>query len=315
MSNPPQDVLTSCLEAVSKTMLSVGSGDGSQQKALVERGIIHLHVTFYDSKQQLLRKYPHAAETLEYLEKHCSEPPKYQVDATQLDEIYPPISFDLVFFTFPHTGVSNNDRSKNIETNQTLLRGFLLAASKVVKPTGEVQVTLKTGHHYEQWKLPDMLERSMGLKLRSRHKFDPSMFPGYHHRLTVGMQGNLKVVPDKGGARVFVFEPAAAQREGTASPAPLFAGKWLTIVSSPRGGYAWTDEEVQACLVERMSSSSAIPRDVLELRRTFDEPIPDTRQLNRVLYAMEKSKITKRHPPGNSKKNKKPRFSLNDESS
>lgn len=41
-----KDVLTTCLKAVQKSMLSVGSGDGSQQEALVRAGLKNLQVTF-----------------------------------------------------------------------------------------------------------------------------------------------------------------------------------------------------------------------------------------------------------------------------
>jgi hypothetical protein len=40
------------------SVLSVGSGDGSQQVATLRAGHINLVTTFYDSKAEVLRKYP-----------------------------------------------------------------------------------------------------------------------------------------------------------------------------------------------------------------------------------------------------------------
>ncbi|KAL3904210.1 MAG: hypothetical protein SGILL_010155, partial [Bacillariaceae sp.] len=143
-----KDVLTECLEAVKKDILSVGSGDGSQQAAIVREGLKRLQVTFYDSRSTVLLKYPHAKSSLELLEKECAIPPKYQVDATKIDQLYEAASFDLIFFTFPHTGVSNNS-AHNVTSNQTLLRGFHKAARNLIKKEGEIQITLKNGQHYD----------------------------------------------------------------------------------------------------------------------------------------------------------------------
>ena len=123
------DVLTASLEAVEKSMLSVGSGDGTQQVAIVRRGLKNLQATFYDTQSQVLRKYPTAKQAIQYLKKECAHPPRFEVDATKLDSIYSSASFDLIFFTFPHTGVKNSD-PRNIESNQRLLRSFLGAASR-----------------------------------------------------------------------------------------------------------------------------------------------------------------------------------------
>ena len=305
-----QDVLTSSMKALERTMLSVGSGDGSQQKAIVERGLRNLQVTFYDCKERLLQKYPHAQSILAYLEQNCTHAPKYQFDATQIHELYHPNSFDLVFFTFPHTEMSNND-PLNIETHQTLLKDFLNSASQVLKPQGQIQITLGNGSHYQQWRLPALLKESMKLQLLSVKEFDPSEYPGYKHRLTKGMAGNLKVVPDKHGAKVYIFSPDQSRCQSDESP-PLPARLEIWVpppVQSPPPPppprVAWTDIEVQERLVQRLD---AAPRDVLELRRTFAEPLPETRQMNRILYAMDRIGLAQRHD-AKAQGKKKPRWS------
>ena len=309
-SQTTKDVLTQCMDALGKEMLSIGSGDGSQQAAIVKKGLRRLQVTFYDRREVVLMKYPHSKETLEYLEKNCETTPRFNVDATKIDEIYKPESFDLIFFTFPHTGVPNDTRT-NISSNQTLLRGFLKAASKLLRSGGEIQVTLKNGHPYEQWKLPSLLDEKFGLTFQSTHTFEPNLFPGYKHRLTKGMNGSLKVVPNKNGAKVHVFtRPQRQSNNDTTSRTGgqlLFEGKLLTIVEPSIEGI-WDDQELWAETISVLKHFKT-PKNVLEIRRTFDPP-PDTRQLNRVVYNMEREGIVQRHPPSSSTKSKKPRWKL-----
>jgi hypothetical protein len=301
---PNKDVLTACLEAVQKSMLSVGSGDGSQQEAIVQSGLKNLQVTFYDSKTQVLQKYPHATRTLAILEQLCDTPLRFQVDATKLDQMYKPSSFDLIFFTFPHTGIANNS-PQCVESNQRLLKFFLRMASKLLKPDGEIQITLKNGECYERWNLPGLLKKDAGLKLESTHPLDKSMFPGYKHRLTNGTDGKIKEVIDKSGARVYVF--GCSSSTSTNSPQQAcFAGKSLTVVQQSRTPQTWTDDELWVEIYVVLESFCA-PSNVLDIRRQVT-PQPDTRQMNRVIYSMEQSGIVQRHPPGS--KSQKPRWTL-----
>ena len=80
--NAKMSKLAACIAAASKRILSVGSGDGSQQAATVRAGHSNLVTTFYDSKAEVLRKYPTATETMAYLESHCKV--AYEIDATKL---------------------------------------------------------------------------------------------------------------------------------------------------------------------------------------------------------------------------------------
>jgi hypothetical protein len=304
--NGKKDVLTECLEAVRKDMLSVGSGDGSQQVSMIKAGLKRLQVTFYDSRETVLLKYPNAKDNLDFLHNECEIPPRYQVDATKIEKLYNPKSFDLIFFTFPHNGISNNS-TMNVSSNQALLQGFLRAASNLVRPEGEIQLTLKNGEHYERWKLPDLLEQEAGLQLSSTHKFDQTMFPGYKHRLTNGTAGSMKVVPHKKGAKVYVFSSKTTYpKKNDSISSNLFHGKLVTVVQLTN--QSWTDEELWAETVAVLRGFQA-PRNVLEIRRQLD-PSPETRQLNRVVYAMEKEGIVKRHAPPVSAKSQKPRWYL-----
>ena len=298
------DVLSWCMEAGGKALLSVGSGDGSQQQAIVAQGVRNLQVTFHDSKIQLLKKYPHATATMEYLKENCFCAPRFEIDAAKLHECYAENSFDLVMFTHPHTGVPNTDPT-NVSSNQRLLCDFLNSAYRILKPDGEIQITLKNGDHYDKWGLPALLEKCAGLKLRSKGTFDASKFPGYKHRLTVGTSGPLQEVPSKKGSTVYIFD--RTERRHLTVTTSLRRRRLLRIYCLPVI-QAWSDEEARARLVELLGAS-AQPQDVLEIRRNYEEPIPDTRQLNRILYDMERHKIVQRFAPL-LERNKKPRWNL-----
>ena len=303
----PSDILTGCLEYSKKSILSVGSGDGSQSASIVEQGFRNILTTFYDSRQQVLWKYPPAKEKLKVLDEQCRHRPKFGIGATKL-ETYNLGSFDLIMFTFPHTGVPNNSLDSR-SSNRALLKRFLVSAQKLLKPGGEIQITLKRGQVYDDWNLSEIVkEKAIGLKYRSKHLFDKRQFPGYTHRLTSGMQGSLKKVPDKQGSIVHVFEPISGQSAETSASIVPFLGKLLTIVEPCSS--SWTDEEVWEQVLSALELDRSRSRTVLELRKILHQPPPDTRQMNRVLYCMEEYGLLIRNPPDPNGKNQKPKWEL-----
>lgn len=122
------------------------------------------------------------------------------------------------------------------------------------------------------------------MRLQSTHNFEAKLFPGYKHRLTNGMNGNLRVVKDKNGAKVHVFTRKADSSTPRTSKSP-FEGKMITVVQLM--DERWTDEEIWAEIVTIMKTSLQSPKNILEIRRRVDRT-PETRQLNRVMYAMER---------------------------
>ena len=209
--------MTTCLKSAATSILSVGSGDGSQQLAIVREGHINLCATFYDSRDEILRKYPLAASILEELKTKCKYSPVYNVDATKLQQYKHTLGcFDLIFFSFPHTGVSNH-LPESIKSNQDLLRGFLSSAHHLLNPGGQVQLTLKSGEHYARWNLQSVVKEVTGLQYDGCADLHKEMFPGYSHRLTRGMQGALKEVPDKNGATVHRFRKLSSTSRSQAN--------------------------------------------------------------------------------------------------
>ncbi|KAJ1620961.1 hypothetical protein T492DRAFT_1073878 [Pavlovales sp. CCMP2436] len=316
----PGDRLTAALDAASLLILSVGSGDGSQQATIVARGHVNLATTFLDSREAVLLKYPSAKDHIETLAR-AARPVLFGIDAMKLDT-YPDLGkFDIVMFSFPHTGVRDDD-AQNVPSNQALLGGFLRSVAHVLREgvLTEVQITMKTGVPYDQWSLPGLLTEACALHLGSQHSLDKQAYPGYVHRLTKGTNfGSLSSVRDD-GAQVYVFEPRDGARAPGARPVPLGELTSVTIVALVHA--ALTEEEARACALDLLRSSSAEERlalTVLNIRRRFERPnrdpssqwaVPDTRQLNRVLYALEGERLILRGAPGS--QSQKPKWRLAD---
>jgi len=284
---------------------------------------------FYDSKSELLRKYPHAVSILEELVAKCKYPPVFKVDATKLQD-YKHIlgsSFGLIFFTFPHTGVSNN-LPECVLSNRDLLRGFLSSAHHLLAPDGQVQLTVKSGQHYDRWNLKSVVNEVTGLQYDGCSKLRKELFPGYSHRLTVGMNGPLKTVPDKSGAMVHRFRQSSAPSgaQGRASHLTCVdiiamhtpndededdSRKRRASCDPPTESGSWTDDWIQQRVLSYLGSSAATSLTVLEIRRgAFTNPLPTVAQINRVLYGMKDVSILQQLPcQGFSKK---PRWNLMD---
>jgi len=324
MTSPEEDRLTACLKYAATRMLSVGSGDGSQQLAIVQAGHPNLCVSFYDSEKDLLRKYPHAGTILDELKETCKYPPVFNIDATKLDQYKQALNgapFDLIFFTFPHTGVSNNPPT-SIESNQKLLRGFLSTAHHLLTPQGQIQLTLKSGEHYSKWNLQSIIKQVTDLQYEGSGSLRKNLFPGYKHRLTNGMGGKLKEVPDKRGATVYRFRHSSSQPKSQTNSSHLtsidiFAmdtsetetKKRKDIEEAPQGSSCKNDEWIRQRILDYLPNSKPKNPTVLEIRRgAFREGPPPVPQLNRVLYKLNEEKVLRMLPcEGPSKK---PRWSL-----
>jgi hypothetical protein len=98
------DALTSIITASKRVILSVGSGDGSQQAAIVRSGHHNIISTFFDSEDMVTAKYPSAREDIALL--HAKSTVLFGVDATKLHDhdVLKEKKFDIIIFTFPHTG-------------------------------------------------------------------------------------------------------------------------------------------------------------------------------------------------------------------
>ena len=290
------DMLTSTITAAKRVILSVGSGDGSQQAAIVKSGHHNIISTFFDNEQAVIAKYGKAREHITLLREKSAV--LFEVDATELHS-HPRLTkkkFDVIIFTFPHTGVSNfacgysGPNPVSIESNKQLIRNFLKSAQHIIAHDGEIQITLKTSAPYNKWTFPDFVEYE--IEPKSNHGFNAQLFPGYVHQST---KGHLNCV-NNGMARTYVFSKKRKHRDeneiGEAgddefSASTPFALSIQFIVAD--------DDDIQTLVMEVLSLLHDTKRDVLDIRRQLPEAIrPDTRQLNRVLYQMEVLKKVKR---------------------
>ena len=172
------DVLTSTITAAKRVILSVGSGDGSQQVAIVRSGHHNIISTFFDSEQIVISKYTTSRENIEFLRKKSSGV-LFGVDATRLQD-QPNLKdkkFDVILFTFPHTGVSNftpghsGPNPESIEGNKQLICDFLKSSQHILKQDGEINITLKTTAPYDRWEFPlqQSTRLSPSLNITSMH--------------------------------------------------------------------------------------------------------------------------------------------------
>lgn len=297
------DQLSSTLVAAKKKILSVGSGDGSQQVAIFRSGHHNLVTTFYDSEMTVLSKYTTAKDNISTLQKDSVV--LFNVDATSLhnDERLRGEKFDIIIFTFPHTGSPNFVRSycgpsgATIKENKALIERFLLSAQHILTDTGEIQITLKTSAPYDSWSFPNFFDNDkFQIEERSHHNLDASLFPGYIHISTKGEVHGVKSVKN-GNARVTVF-----CKKNAASPKQSeFDSRSRTVIIHMSNV---TDDDI-ATMAKVIMQSSKEAMNVLEIRAMFGEAIkPDTRQLNRVLYQMEAKQHVMKGPPTFKKPNK-----------
>jgi len=296
------DALTATITAANRVVLSVGSGDGSQQLAILKSGHNKIVSTFFDSEQDVISKYGTARDNIEQLRK--SSTVLFGVDATKL-HTHPDLKkkrFDIILFTFPHTGVSNfaaghkGPNPECIDSNKRLIRDFLKSAQHMIVNDGEINITLKTSSPYDKWSFPDFSNYEIHPK--SQHNFNAQLFPGYVHKSTLGHLSKV----NNGNARTYVFSKKIKEVGGDnfCPSTPFTMSIQLCAVN---------DEDIREMVMEILKSLQDSASNVLDIRRQFPEALrSDTRQLNRVLYEMEASNKVMRVPP--KKCNQKPTWSL-----
>lgn len=187
-----------------------------------------------------------------------------------------------------------------------MIRDFLKSSQHILAQDGEIDITLKTSAPYDKWTFPDFAQYEIEPKYQ--HNFHAELFPGYVHRSTNRI-GNTRV--KNGLAKTYLFSKRRKQREDESEIAEdeTFSVSTpfnLSIQFSPVD-----DDDVKVFVKEVLALASLrdMKIDVLDIRRHLPEAIrPDTRQLNRVLYQMKKSKMLKKLSPKSC--NQKPTWKL-----
>lgn len=71
----------------------------------------------------------------------------HNIDATKLDSYFSSNDFDNIIFQFPNVGSRESEEGHN--PNHILLRDFLISSKKILKPNGQVIVTLVDSPYYD----------------------------------------------------------------------------------------------------------------------------------------------------------------------
>ena len=141
-----------------------------------EAGPFDLHCTSFDTRAQLLSKYPECAQILDNLASMsaCAVSVEHGVNAWELPAHYPGRLFDVVLWNHPHLG------TENFNLHRFLLSHFMHAAEKVLRPGGSIVLSVLSGQA-SRWCVQECGER-LGLVCVEKTLFLPSSYPGYETR-------------------------------------------------------------------------------------------------------------------------------------
>ncbi|XP_021745099.1 uncharacterized protein At4g26485-like [Chenopodium quinoa] len=166
-------------------ILLVGEGDFSFAACLATAfgNATSMIATSLDSQDMLVNKYADANSNLDLLkEKGCVL--LHRVDALTMSE-HPVLQkqvFDRIVFNFPHTLLLLREHyAAQIKLHQELVVGFFKSAYKMVAENGEVHVTHKTAHPFDQWNIEELASEA-GLYLVDEVSFYQWNYPGYHNK-------------------------------------------------------------------------------------------------------------------------------------
>ncbi|ODV79229.1 uncharacterized protein CANTADRAFT_6387 [Suhomyces tanzawaensis NRRL Y-17324] len=232
-------------------IILVGEGDFSYALSIVKQGLIYpenVIATSYDSKEELVAKYPNVEEHLRALEEAGCQI-LHEVDATNLETSLKLVSptkktkviktslfkdnnkLNYIMFNFPHSGKGIKDMERNIVDHQKLIDGYFNSCKRVFEIVNDLKkndlggyitaeepahskivLTLFEGEPYNSWNIK-ILGRGVGYRVQRSGKFDWGMFPEYHHRRTNSTRDTTKPASER-DARVYVFEKLEPREKG-----------------------------------------------------------------------------------------------------
>ncbi|KAI9139580.1 hypothetical protein BKA69DRAFT_623891 [Paraphysoderma sedebokerense] len=219
-------------------ILLIGEGNFSFAYSLAEKfnGGFNITATSYDSESIMKQKYTDAESIVNEFTDLCGTV-LYNVDGTKLDKVHELKGkrFHKIVFMFPHVGLGIKDRDLNIKANQDLLLDFFSSAIPYLtnpkhfpqdsKP-GQIHVTIKEGEPYINWNIKQIAKSTGMLKTVMSFEFNPSLYPRYSHRRTIGFQeglskdANEEISSDKKKSRSYIFEVIVSDDDGTNTRQP-----------------------------------------------------------------------------------------------
>lgn len=231
----------------SDTLLLVGEGDFSYACSIVRQMLIdpkNLIASSFDSKEELISKYPAVDENLQYLIGEGVQV-LHEVDATDLvtslklshnkkkrsAQLFTPHKrLNHIMFNFPHTGRGMKDMDRNVRDHQKLVLGYFKSSQSLfqlvnddtknslggydeIQPntTQKILLSLFEGEPYISWGVK-ALARTQGLQVERSGSFDWSFYQGYHHKRTNGVRDTTKPAAER-DARIYVFAKALTAEE------------------------------------------------------------------------------------------------------
>jgi len=165
-----------------KKILTVGDGDLSFSKSLLDYEPSELCATVYDSEELVCTKYPSARDAIDEIRK------KYTclcgIDAQQLPDTIRSRRFDCVIFQFPLVPPLGKAKwtqdTDIILINRELLLRFLAQVQSLLTDNGLIFISSKDVAPYLFWKLETSLTEYIDkIRYVGKVKFNSEAFPAY----------------------------------------------------------------------------------------------------------------------------------------
>lgn len=174
----------------SDRILTVGDGDFSFSLALVRTlGPARIHISSYESRANYQTAYPKSGpQVLGELERMHNAQVHFQVDATRLQDAFPPseYQFDFIVFNFPCVPMGppgKDGQMEDIHVNQQLLVEFARQAFPLLETRGgQLLISHKSKAAFKNWGITDLVTRESAFHPSKALVFDRCIFPGYINR-------------------------------------------------------------------------------------------------------------------------------------
>ncbi|KAL6562478.1 hypothetical protein OROGR_003485 [Orobanche gracilis] len=167
------------------SILLVGEGDFSFSYCLATTfgSATNIVATSFDTYDRLMEKYRNAYANLAVLEI-MGATLFHGVDATRMSAL-PELQsrkFHRIVYNFPHAGFYGKEHNRDlISMHRNLVRGYLMNASTMLLPDGEIHVNHKTTAPFDSWKIED-LAAECSLLCVGQDYFRIEDYPGYQNK-------------------------------------------------------------------------------------------------------------------------------------
>ncbi|PKU75017.1 uncharacterized protein At4g26485-like [Dendrobium catenatum] len=170
----------------SHRILLVGEGDFSFSACLVKAfgSANNMITTSYDNLDELLEKYWTARIHLDELKSlGCTLLHGINVENMHEDGFLKLMRFERIIFNFPHAGHFGFHETDKwlILRHKKLLCDFFNSARCLLSENGEIHVSHRDDHPYNNWEIND-LAKEKGLILKEMVEFQKEDYPGYQNK-------------------------------------------------------------------------------------------------------------------------------------